>query len=93
MPEIEIRFISRDEYERLRTIRDKYGVTWRGMLIHGATRLEGRDVPDQLAHFSRDACPSSLDERTSRPDRHPAETSTIGGDSPDHEHEEAPEQP
>jgi hypothetical protein len=42
MPEIEIRFASDREYERLRHIRDKYGVQWRGMLILGARRLEGR---------------------------------------------------
>ena len=44
MPEIEIRFASRDEYERLRAIKDKYGVTWRGMLIQGAERLEAGQV-------------------------------------------------
>jgi len=42
MPEIEIQFASEAEYERLRTIRDTYGVTWRGMLLFGAQRLEGR---------------------------------------------------
>jgi hypothetical protein len=45
MPEIEIQFASEDEYERLRTIRDTYGVTWRGMLLFGAQRLEGRVLP------------------------------------------------
>ena len=42
MPEIEIRFASDREYERLRHIRDKYGVQWRGMLIQGAKHLEDR---------------------------------------------------
>jgi predicted HTH transcriptional regulator len=45
MPEIEIQFASDAEYERLRAIRDKYGVTWRGMLLFGAQRLEGRVLP------------------------------------------------
>ena len=45
MPEIEIRFASDREYERLRHIRDKYGVQWRGMLIQGAKRLEGLRHP------------------------------------------------
>ena len=45
MPEIEIRFASDCEYERLRHIRDKYGVQWRGMLIQGAKRLEGLRHP------------------------------------------------
>jgi hypothetical protein len=44
MPEVEIRFASDREYERLRQIRDKYGVQWRGMLIQGAHHLEGRRV-------------------------------------------------
>jgi len=44
MPEIEIRFRNETEYHRLRTIRDKYGVQWRGMLIQGAKRLEGRET-------------------------------------------------
>jgi hypothetical protein len=44
MPEIEIRFRNETEYHRLRTIRDKYGVQWRGMLIQGAKRLEGREI-------------------------------------------------
>jgi hypothetical protein len=45
MPEIEIRFISDHEYKRLRRIRDKYGVQWRGMLVEGAKRLEGLHHP------------------------------------------------
>lgn len=93
MPEIEIRFASPDEYERLRTIRDKYGVTWRGMLIHGATRLEGRDVPSPLVHFPREACTPSLDERPSRPDRDAAGTGADSGGSADDEREAALEQP
>ena len=46
MPEIEIRFTSDREYERLRHIRDTYGVQWRGMLIQGAKRLEGLCHPE-----------------------------------------------
>jgi hypothetical protein len=49
MPEIEIQFASEAEYERLRTIRDTYGVTWRGMLLFGAQRLEGRVLPRSRA--------------------------------------------
>jgi hypothetical protein len=49
MPEIEIQFASPEEYELLRTIRDKYGVLWRGMLIQGATRLEGACLPRTLS--------------------------------------------
>jgi hypothetical protein len=44
MTEIEIQFRSEAEYRRLRAIRDKYGVQWRGMLIQGAKRLEGREL-------------------------------------------------
>ena len=49
MPEIEIQFRSEAEYRRLRSIRDKYGVQWRGMLIQGAKRLEGRELRFALA--------------------------------------------
>ncbi|WP_318571182.1 hypothetical protein [Salinigranum marinum] len=59
MPEIEIQFASPEEYELLRTIRDKYGVLWRGMLIQGATQLEGARLPRALSpHHERstDSC-------------------------------------
>ncbi|MFC7257523.1 hypothetical protein [Haloplanus litoreus] len=47
MPEIEIQFRSEAEYRRLRAIRDKYGVQWRGML--GAKRLEA-ESSDSRSH-------------------------------------------
>ena len=92
MPEIEIRFASPDEYECLRAIKDKYGVTWRGMLIHGATRLEGGDIPRSLAHFSHDVYTLSLERRSSRPAPDTTVTTTDGGPSDD-ERERALEQP
>ena len=49
MPEIEIQFRSEAEYRRLRAIRDRYGVQWRGMLIQGAKRLEGRELRFAIA--------------------------------------------
>ena len=68
MPEIEIQFASSEEYELLRTIRDKYGVLWRGMLIQGATRLEG-------AHLPRALTPHYESANESRPtERQPAES-------------------
>jgi hypothetical protein len=54
MPEIEIQFRSEAEYRRLRAIRDKYGVQWRGMLIQGAKRLEGRELRFALAPDTHD---------------------------------------
>ena len=54
MPEIEIRFASDREYERLRHIREKYGVQWRGMLILGARRLEDRRHTRALSRSSRE---------------------------------------
>ena len=54
MPEVEIRFANDREYERLRHIRDKYGVQWRGMLILGARRLEDRRHRRALSRFSRE---------------------------------------
>jgi hypothetical protein len=66
MPEIEIQFRSEAEYRRLRAIRDKYGVQWRGMLIQGAKRLEGRElrfalVPDNQARERRQSEPDVTD--------------------------------
>ena len=54
MPEVEIRFVSDWEYERLRHIREKYGVQWRGMLIQGAKRLEGHRHTKALSRTSRE---------------------------------------
>ena len=54
MPEIEIRFASDREYERLRHIRDKYGVQWRGMLILGARRTEERRHTRAVSRSSRE---------------------------------------
>jgi hypothetical protein len=63
MPEIEIQFRSEAEYRRLRSIRDKYGVQWRGMLIQGAKRLEGRELRFALAPDSQ-----ARERRQSEPD-------------------------
>jgi hypothetical protein len=61
MPEIEICFGSEGEYERLRDIRDKYGVQWRGMLIQGAKQLKGIHHPalaqDRSKRSSLSDCP------------------------------------
>jgi hypothetical protein len=63
MPEIEIQFASPEEYELLRTIRDKYGVLWRGMLIQGATRLEGAYLPRGLSPLHERETESRTTER------------------------------
>lgn len=54
MPEVEIRFRSESEYRRLRTIRDRHGIQWRGMLIQGAKRLEGGSLPVPALDESRE---------------------------------------
>jgi hypothetical protein len=74
MPEIEIQFRSEAEYRRLRAIRDKYGVQWRGMLIQGAKRLDGRAL-----RFALTPDDSSLERQhpTSEevdPSEHPVES-------------------
>lgn len=53
MPRAEIKYGGEEEYRRLWTIRDRYGVTWRWMLIEGAKFLEeqnliGESAPDYL---------------------------------------------
>ncbi|MES3160521.1 MAG: hypothetical protein PPP55_03005 [Halorubrum sp.] len=79
MPEIEIQFRSEAEYRRLRAIRDKYGVQWRGMLIQGAERLEGRELRFALAPDDQDRDrPSEVDiaDRSDRSDTSPTDTET-----------------
>ena len=63
MPEIEICFGSEGEYERLRDIRDKYGVQWRGMLIQGAKQLKGIHHPALAQDRSKRPSLSDCSER------------------------------
>lgn len=48
MKEVDIHFPSEEEHNRLRAIRDKHGVTWRGMVIQGAKELVGSDLRRSL---------------------------------------------
>ena len=73
MPEIEICFGSEGEYERLRDIRDKYGVQWRGMLIQGAKQLKARHHPALVQDRSKRPSRSDCPER-------PAESETTNAD-------------
>lgn len=41
---ISIQVENDDQYERLQEIREKYGVTWKGLLIQGAFHLERLDT-------------------------------------------------
>ena len=80
MPEIEIQFRSEAEYRRLRAIRDKYGVQWRGMLIQGAKRIEGRDLrfaltPDDPDRERRQSEPDGTD-RGGQPIESPTDAET-----------------
>jgi hypothetical protein len=63
MPEIEICFGSEGEYERLRDIRDKYGVQWRGMLIQGAKQLKGLHHPALIRDPSKRPSLADCSER------------------------------
>lgn len=67
MRKAEIYFGGDEEYRRLWNIRDRYGVTWRGMLIEGAKFLEeqdliGKNAPsylecEEIGQQSRPPCP------------------------------------
>lgn len=53
MPAAEIKYGGDEEYRRLWSIRDRYGVTWRGMLLEGAKFIQehdliGENAPDYL---------------------------------------------
>jgi len=82
MPEIEIQFRSEAEYRQLRTIRDKYGVQWRGMLIQGAKRLEGRELRYALTPNTHDGEHRQLEPDDTDTGEHLVEPST---DSETHE--------
>jgi hypothetical protein len=87
MPEIEIQFRSDAEYRRLREIRDKYGVQWRGMLIQGAKRLEGRDLRFALSKEGPQTAQQLVQEPGEAPDcdaQSPSQPDT----SARHEHHE-----
>ena len=75
MPEVEIRFANGREYERLRHIRDKYGVQWRGMLIQGAKRLEGLRHP-RLSQAARERA-GRIDCTEKQTERDTASTGTV----------------
>ena len=33
-----------EQYERLKEIKKKHGLTWKGLLLQGARRMEGEDA-------------------------------------------------
>ncbi|RCU44322.1 hypothetical protein DU504_16275 [Haloplanus salinus] len=76
MPEIEIQFRSEAEYRRLRAIRDKYGVQWRGMLIQGAKRLEGRELRFALTSDDSERERRQSESNSTDPSEQPVESST-----------------
>jgi predicted urease superfamily metal-dependent hydrolase len=39
---IHIEVPDEDQYDRLKRIKDKYGLTWRGMLVHAANDLDSQ---------------------------------------------------
>jgi hypothetical protein len=41
---ISIQVESDEQYERLQQVREKYGVTWKGLLIQGTFHLEAQDT-------------------------------------------------
>ncbi|WP_424016325.1 hypothetical protein ACOZ4N_00920 (plasmid) [Halorientalis pallida] len=70
MPEAEVRFASKEEYDHLREIRDRHGVVWRGMLLQGARQVVGYDLHRALLQLDS---VSVEDERArSHPQKHPA---------------------
>lgn len=46
MANIHIEVDDEEQYERLSDVKDKHGLTWRGMLIHAARNLEGDGITD-----------------------------------------------
>jgi hypothetical protein len=38
------KFTDEEQHERLKEIKDKHGLTWKGLLLQGARRMEGEDA-------------------------------------------------
>ena len=68
------------QFERLEAVRERHGVNWRGMLIQGAKRLEGRELrfaltpddPDRERHQSE----PDVTDRGEQPVKSPTDTET-----------------
>lgn len=52
MPEIQVDWHSRDEFERLRELRDRHGMLWRGVLLEGAKQVESTDLLQALLELN-----------------------------------------
>jgi hypothetical protein len=47
---ISIQVESDEQYERFQQVREKYGVTWKGLLIQGTFHLEEQDTAIEEGH-------------------------------------------
>ncbi|TKX37051.1 hypothetical protein EXE51_08230 [Halorubrum sp. CGM5_25_10-8B] len=63
MPEIQVDWHSRQEADRLRKLRDRHGMVWRGVLLEGAKHAESIDLLKALTELHPElatALPGSL---------------------------------
>jgi len=51
MPEIQVDWYSKDEADRLRDLRDRHGMVWRGVLLEGAKHAESIDLLKALVEL------------------------------------------
>jgi hypothetical protein len=51
MPEIQVDWYSREEADRLRDLRDRHGMVWRGVLLEGAKHAESIDLLKALVEL------------------------------------------
>jgi len=51
MPEIQVDWHSREEADRLRDLRDRHGMIWRGVLLEGAKHAESIDLLKALVEL------------------------------------------
>ncbi|WP_127341302.1 hypothetical protein [Halorubrum sp. 48-1-W] len=51
MPEIQVDWYSREEADRLRDLRDRHGMIWRGVLLEGAKHAESIDLLKALVEL------------------------------------------
>ena len=81
MPEVQIDWHSAEEYERIRDLRERHGLLWRGVLLAGAKDAASTDLVQAIlrAHTS----PSSYAKPVTALDRTPESSSSEQGFSAD----------
>lgn len=85
MRKVEIRYAGDEEHRRLWTIRGRYGVTWRWMLIEGAKFLKEQDLIGESAPEYLECHENGDQSKPTDPDPDPGDSLVRRVDVPDRE--------